>query len=208
MKQILRLLIPSFLILGLLCMAPTKSDAHTAQEELAREVLRFHILANSDSKEDQANKLLVRDAIMQEVSAYIKDCNSKAEVMEVLQPHLHDLAATAEKVLIQLGNPAQVSVSLENIFFPTKDYAGLTFPCGYYDALRVEIGAAQGHNWWCVMFPKLCFADLYFGYVPEASVDQLESCLTPTTYETLITGKSTEAKPNIIFRFRLFSWWN
>lgn len=206
MKFFSNYLLPGFLILGLLCVSPVTEEPPSVQEDLANQVLRFHVLANSDSDIDQSNKLLVRDAVMQEVSSYIKDCQTKTEVIAALEPHLETLADTAQRVLLEQGAQNTVSVKLENTFFPTKTYAGLTFPCGYYDALRIEIGAAQGHNWWCVMFPRLCFADLYWGYIPEESVNELSENLAPTTYESLITGKNTEAKPNIVFRFRFLEW--
>src|SRR5699024_1387470 len=128
----------------------------SVQEDLREQVLRFHVRANSDSAEDQREKLMVRDAVIDYVSPYMEQAETKEEAVEILKEKKEEIRRTADGVLERQGNPRKVEVYFTTESFPEREYDGYTFPAGVYDAVRVDLGEAGGHNWWCVMFPDLC----------------------------------------------------
>ncbi len=128
----------------------------SVQEDLREQVLRFHVRANSDSAEDQREKLMVRDAVIDYVSPYMEQAETKEEAAEILKEKKEEIRRIAAGVLERQGNPRKVEVSFTTESFPEREYGGYTFPAGIYDAVRVDLGEAGGHNWWCVMFPDLC----------------------------------------------------
>ena len=117
----------------------------------------------------------------------------------MLSGHLEEIRILSEKVLRDNGCSEPVAVSISNCYFPVKTYGDLTFPSGRYDALRIQIGNAQGKNWWCVLYPPLCFTDLTRGVVPADSKEQLKDVLTDEEYRSLQSGQ-----PQI--RFKLLDW--
>ncbi|MCL2433770.1 MAG: stage II sporulation protein R [Clostridia bacterium] len=125
-------------------------------------VLRLHILAASDSLDDQRRKLLVRDALLCEYGADLEACENVAEAQLSLTLLAADMAKTAEQVLEADGLWQPVTVEQTYEAFPTRDYGGKRYPAGMYHAVRVRIGAAEGRNWWCVMYPPLCTAGYSF----------------------------------------------
>lgn len=131
----------SLLTAILVCSFPIR-----AQEQLAGKLVRLHVLANSDSEEDQALKLQVRDAVLQA---------SKGE-SEITDALLEKLRKAAQKTVYRSGKTQQVYVSRELCYFDTRVYEDFSLPAGYYDAVRVVIGKGEGHNWWCVIYPPLC----------------------------------------------------
>jgi len=126
------------------------------QAELAGRMVRLHVIANSDTEEDQALKLLVRDAVLAEASAYLEGAEDAQQASAILTEHLGDLAEVGQSVVAGKGYDYSVSASVETTHFPTKTYEGFALPAGAYQALRVVIGAGEGQNWWCVVFPSLC----------------------------------------------------
>ena len=132
-----------------------------AQAALADRMIRLHVVANSDSAADQAIKLEVRDAVLARAEALIPEEAGLEEVQSVLSGHLEELALAGADALAQAGCGEPVTVSLEeDCWFPTRDYADFSLPAGRYTALRVVIGAGEGHNWWCVVFPPLCLGSV------------------------------------------------
>ena len=125
-------------------------------ETVQEEVLRLHILANSDSEEDQKLKLKVRDRLLAESECWFSDTEEKSTAEENLQAHLAEIAAIAEEEIRENGYAYPVTVRLCRSDFSTREYEGFTMPAGEYDALRILIGEGEGQNWWCVMFPPLC----------------------------------------------------
>lgn len=125
-------------------------------EDVRADTLRLHILANSDSEADQADKLAVRDAILAAEAGTFRLAESKQDAMAIAEAALPAIQHIAEQTLRARGSDAAVTARLENLYFATKDYGEFTLPAGRYDAVRVEIGAHQGKNWFCVMFPPLC----------------------------------------------------
>ena len=144
------------LLIGVALAALLGARLDGAQAALADQVIRLHVLANSDSAEDQALKLQVRDRILAEAETYLTPGITRDETEELLRAHLYDLAAAGAEVVGAAGYDYPVTASLEKCWFPTKEYDGFALPAGEYTALRVVIGAGEGQNWWCVAFPPLC----------------------------------------------------
>lgn len=126
------------------------------QANLAGRMVRLHVIANSDSQEDQDLKLQVRDAVLTQASAYLAGVEDAQQAARVLESHLTELAQAGQEVVTAQGYDYAVTATVDVSHFPTKYYEGFALPAGNYRALRVSIGAAEGHNWWCVVFPTLC----------------------------------------------------
>ena len=166
---------------------------------ISSSVFRLHVIANSDSCEDQNLKFIVRDKILDYMNSLVDtNISSKDEVIKIVSENLENFNTIAQNTIYENGYNYDVSVEIGNFAFPTKSYGDISLPAGYYDALRVSIGEAKGKNWWCVMFPPLCFVDVSSGVVPEDSKETLEECLSDEEYE-LISGSSTEFE--VKFRF-------
>ena len=119
--------------------------------------LRLHIRANSNSAADQAVKYKVKDGLAPLIAAAVKDCKTKQEAQNALQNRTGELSRAALEILRQNDFDYTASASLCNEFFPARDYDGLTLDSGYYDALIIRLGSGSGDNWWCVVYPQLCF---------------------------------------------------
>lgn len=128
------------------------------EEKIYESVVRLHVLANSDSEEDQALKLKVRDAILAYTSPKVIDSKSREEAIEILQGELENIKKIAENTVKEQGYFYSVEVTLTLEDYPTRNYESMSFPSGEYVSLRVLIGEAEGQNWWCVLFPPLCLS--------------------------------------------------
>ena len=195
MKKYLFLLIVSVLFL----LLSAYSYVNAVSNNLADSVFRLHVIANSDSKEDQELKYKVRDSLIEYMNTLTNEMNSKEEVIEIAKSHLEDFKEIAQNVVKENGYNYDVNVEIGNFSFPTKTYGDISFPAGFYDALKVEIGKAEGQNWWCVMFPPLCFVDVTSGVVPEESKENLEENLGDEEYE-LISDTQNSSILNIKFK--------
>lgn len=178
------------------------SYAQSVSIDIANSVFRLHVIANSDTKEDQNLKYKVRDNLLKFMNNICKNCNTKEEVINIAKKHENDFKNIAIQTIKQNGYDYNVKINIGNFEFPTKQYGDISLPAGFYDALRVEIGEAKGQNWWCVMFPPLCFVDVTSGIVPEESKNQLESSLSEEEF-ALVSDKST---PTIKFKFKLLEF--
>lgn len=172
----------------------TERSAAACQASIANKILRLHVLANSDSPEDQALKLTVRDGILAYMDANAPEFDNVHEAKSWTSLHMEDLQKTAEKILLSQGCNDAVSLELTTCYFPVKTYGDLTFPAGDYEALRVKIGQAKGQNWWCVMYPPLCFTDATCCEFPQESREILERQLTETEYLSLRKGTLENTK--------------
>lgn len=144
------------LMFGLLAAVVAGSWLGQEQRELADSVIRFHVIANSDSQEDQALKLRVRDEVLAQTERFYPEHATLSEARSALEEHLDDLAQAGQAVVNETGYDYQVTAELTNCWFPTKEYEGFALPAGNYNALRIVIGEGKGQNWWCVAFPPLC----------------------------------------------------
>ncbi len=163
-------------------------------------VFRLHVIANSDSDEDQALKLKVRDSLLEYMNSLCSSTSSKEEAMRIANEHIDDFTKIAQDVIAQNGYNYSVDVSVGSCAFPTKEYGDVSLPAGTYDALRVKIGSASGHNWWCVMFPPLCFVDVSSGIVPDESKEILHDTMSDEEYD-LVTSSDSDSE--LTFKFKL-----
>ena len=137
-------------------MGDVQRKERAVQEHLAEEVLRFHVLANSDSRTDQAVKMEVRDAVLSYLKEVLPEELDVKETTRWMRGHTEEIRQVAEQKMADLQMQQTVSVAVTTCYFPDRTYGDVTFPAGNYKTLRIELGDAAGHNWWCVMFPPLC----------------------------------------------------
>ena len=180
------------------------SYAQNISTDIANSVFRLHVIANSDSKEDQDLKYKVRDSLISYMNELCGNCKSKEEAINLVTKHKEEFKKIADDTIKNNGYSYDVKISVGNFEFPTKNYGDISLPAGFYDALRVEIGNAKGQNWWCVMFPPLCFVDISSGVVPDESKEQLEDTLSEEEYALV----SEEDEPQFKFKFKILEFFN
>lgn len=168
------------------------SYVHAVSYNLADNIFRLHVIANSNSQEDQSLKYQVRDEIIEHVRSIGQNAHSKQELVQLI--NTDDLQNFAQNVVYALGYSYPVQVEIGNFPFPSKTYGDITLPSGFYDAIRVKIGKAEGKNWWCVMFPPLCFVDVSSGIVPDDSKENLKNHLDQEEYALISNQNSDELK--------------
>ena len=173
------------------------SYTNAVSNDISHNVFRLHVIANSNSQEDQELKYKVRDALLTYMHSLSETASSKEEAVQIATQHQDDFTKIAQKVIEENGYPYQVKIEIGNFSFPTKTYGDIALPAGFYDALRVEIGTASGKNWWCVMFPSLCFVDVTNGVVPEESKENLQENLQEEDYQLI---SSNELKYKVKFK--------
>ncbi len=169
---------------------------------LSNNVFRLHIIANSDSIEDQNLKYIIRDNLIKYMNTLCENCSSKEEVICIVKNNLQDFKNIAEQVIKENGYNYSAQVEIGNFEFPTKTYGDISLPTGYYDALRVKIGQSSGKNWWCVMFPPLCFINPSTGIVTDESKQVLKQNLSNEEY--LIISNSD--KNEYSFKFKIIEF--
>lgn len=186
MKRLVRSMITGLIFTLVFTLVPFEGECR----EISNNVFRVHILANSDSAEDQNLKLQVRDALIQRAEPLLDGVESKDEAIKIISENLELLQSTASEVIYSQGFDYPVKLSVTNMYFTTRYYGDVTMPGGFYDALRVEIGRAEGKNWWCVMYPSLC---LY----SDNSSSSMKEGLSERQYDIVTEGE------NYVFRFKI-----
>lgn len=153
------------------------------QADLAKEVFRFHVLANSDSKEDQALKMQVKEAVLAYMKQELPESDNVETTKKWARANADEIVQLAGQVIEEEGYSYSVTAEVTTCEFPEKTYGDITFPSGEYEALRIEIGEAKGQNWWCVLYPNLCFMDAVHAVVPEQGKKDLQKVLEEDTYK-------------------------
>ena len=180
-----------------------RENSGEVQKELAESILRFHVLANSDSQEDQNLKLKVKEQVIAYLEPYLQEEQlSLEESKRIVENHKEEVIALAENVIKENGYQYEVTAELTRDFFPVKSYGDVTLPAGEYEAFRIQIGEAQGKNWWCILYPPLCFVDATYGYVPEDSKKMLKNIMDEECYKVITEGGC--AKGEVEVRFKLW----
>lgn len=156
--------------------------------DLSQNMVRLHVIANSDAEEDQALKLLVRDRILKVGKNIFDSSQSSEETLESLNQNYETLLSAARDEIKKAGFDYDVKIETGSFFFPAKSYENISLPAGNYEAVRVILGEGSGKNWWCVMFPPLCFVDSSVGTADKETSEILRSRLREDEY-SLITGK-------------------
>lgn len=168
------------------------------QSQLADKMVRLHVLANSDSDEDQALKLQVRDAVLKTAEPLLAQAGQVDNATGILENNLEQLTAVAQETIYREGWDYLVSVQLEETWFPTREYDSFALPAGSYQALRVVIGEGNGHNWWCVVFPPLCLASA------SETVSQTAQDAGMTDQEVALIAEEDE---KYVIKFKAIELW-
>lgn len=196
------LFLPFLLLFLLFSMGSLQKDREALASRIAPSILRFHILANSDSKSDQAVKLEVRSFLLDYIRSRLPDdADSKEAVTGWLFTHKYGLESAASQFLKQKQAPYTARLSFERTWFPTRVYDNLVIPCGTYDAFRIILGDGKGHNWWCVLYPRFCFLDEVCKEIPEESRKELQTKLNQGDYPLL-----EDHRPELKLRFFFFPY--
>lgn len=190
-----------FALIFLSFCTATRAYSDKIQNGIAEKIVRFHVLANSDTEADQNLKLSVRDAILKELGTELKQYTNKKETIMFLKNNFKRIETIALQEIKQQGYHYDVKVSLEKTDFPLKKYGKLSFPAGVYDALRVEIGKGKGQNWWCVVYPPLCYVDVACSEVTEESKTCLQESLTEEEFSVI------DGTEGVNVKFKIVEWW-
>lgn len=165
-------------------------------------IIRFHVRANSDSAEDQELKVAVKEDVVTMLKPMLERCDSVEQSRNVIVSNLQNIYTTAVNTIVEQGYDYGVKVYVTEEEFPAKTYGDLTFPEGNYQALRIDLGEAKGHNWWCVMYPPLCFIDESTAVVSQDGKELLKKNLTDEEYRQLFANPEVEVKP----ASKLYEW--
>ena len=199
-------MLKKYIVISILCIALITGyllSGIVMQKSIAKKVVRLHIIPNSNSTFDQNLKLQVRDKIVEYLSPKLLNSNSIQESKTIIANNLEKIKEISQQITSQYSNYA-INVSLGESKFPTKAYDNYSFPAGTYDALKITIGEGAGNNWWCVMFPPLCFTNSSVGAFSNESQSILENSLSK---EELNIIKNSN-QPNIQIKFKLLELWN
>lgn len=191
MKKLFTSILIALTVVSLYSFLPFEKECRNISDE----VLRIHILADSDNEADQQLKLKVRDEILKFTDGLYSDVKSKEEAIKVTNKHIDEIIATAENTLKENGCQKDVKAEILDMNFNTRNYEDITMPSGNYTALRVTIGSGEGKNWWCVMYPSLC---LY----TASDAKSLEDELTDKQYEVITQ------KPKYEFKFKILEYFD
>ncbi len=189
------------LMAALLFLAQVQTQREGLAERLSPSILRFHILANSDSENDQQIKLEIRSLVLDylEKAMNPQTASDKDAVIAYLKENRPNIEQMIDNQLAKKGFDYSSRLELTSCYFPTRVYDNLVIPCGTYDAARIMLGKGEGHNWWCVLYPRFCFVDAACSAVPEQSRNLLQDKLSQDDYLAL-----KDSRPDIQIRFFLF----
>lgn len=172
------------------------------QPQIASKILRFHVLANSDSEEDQNVKKQVRDAVGEYMEPKLADSRNLEQTENIINVHMDEIVEVAENTLKEHGYDYGASVRLANVEFPEKTYGEYTFPAGEYEALQITLGQGSGHNWWCVLYPNMCFRGSVYEVVEDDAKEALQEVLTPEEYQDVFQPGRFQIRFKILEYFR------
>lgn len=177
-----------------------KIDACTY--DYREKLIRFHVIANSDSEDDQELKLKVRDAVIAYLEPKLEKSSSIEESEEIIKGEYKNLEEISKNIIDENGYTYNVAIGLKYSNFPAKQYSSVVLPAGEYKALKIVIGEGKGKNWWCVMFPPLCFVDKENGIIDEKTDKKLQEILSPEEYDLIMAKDKSEVK-DLKFKFKI-----
>jgi stage II sporulation protein R len=201
-SKILKICCACFAAVLLIGLIQLNSYTKDISNGLADNLIRLHVIANSDSPEDQELKRDVRDAVLSYVRGEVKDSSDIEQTRGIILNSMEEITSVAQKAIYDKGKDYEVKTILGSHPFPTKAYGDIYLPAGNYQALRVVIGNGEGANWWCVLFPPLCFVDVTHGTVPETVKDDLKKVLSEEEYN-IITSSEDESDIPIKIKFKI-----
>jgi len=177
-------------------------DVYKNRESYKEDLVRFHVIANSDSPIDQALKLKVRDRVLKEM--YTKfDARDISEAKSIIKDNLTYIEKIANDEVKKHGFNYPVKAVLGKSTFPTKSYGSIALPAGTYNALKVVIGSGQGKNWWCVLFPPLCFIDVKHGLTDQKTQQELKQVMTEDEFNMISAAAANEGELPIKLKFKV-----
>jgi len=201
MKNLKKYLFIFFLLL-LYTTICAVSYVNAVSNSISNEIFRLHVIANSDSDEDQSLKYIVRDNVLKYVNSL--KFSTKQDLVNYLENNLEVIKEIAMDTVLENGFEYDVNVEIGHFDFPTKEYGDISFPAGDYDALRIKLGNSIGKNWWCVMFPPLCFVDMSTGVVPDSSKDTMKENIPEEEFALI----SDASNPQLNFKFKIVEFFN
>lgn len=179
----------------------TEASTQLYQKDIAHNIIRFHVIANSDSDIDQALKLKVKDAVVEAMRPKLAKAQSKEEAEQILEKNKENVEQLADEIMQEEGYSYKSHAELGITTFPIKQYGDLTFPAGEYKAFRILIGNAKGKNWWCVMFPTLCYVDETYDVITDENKEKFKEILTEEEYESI-----SEQEGQFFYKSKLAEW--
>lgn len=200
----LMLSLSCFLFALLLTMIWIRQRDENLASRVSPEILRFHVLANSNSNDDQQLKLEVKSLLIDTIWQQLPADAGKQETCDFIEEHRADLEDAAEAYMKKAGYDYPVKLELAASYFPTKAYGDVVFPSGTYDAAKVTIGDGRGRNWWCVLYPQLCFVNASYGVMPDSSKEELHRLLPEDDYEGLLSDSAARAQMKVSFKLLEF----
>lgn len=171
------------------------------QEGIAGKIFRLHVVANSDKKEDQELKMDVKKTVVDYLSQNLGAEADLEETREYVLGNLSEIEQAALRTIKEQGKSYPVSAAVEKTYFPDKTYGDCTFPAGEYEALNIRIGKGKGKNWWCVLYPSLCFIDDTWGVVSREKKEELQEVLTKEEFRTILEDPEEKKKVRIGFKW-------
>lgn len=202
MKKITKYIMVGVITAAVIISGGLYGKRYQMQQQLAEKVIRFHVLANSNQQVDQELKLLVRDAIGTYMQKQMQTVENKEECREKIMEWIPEVEQIAGEVVLEEGFSYPVKAELTECSFPVKTYGDYTFPAGTYEALKVTIGEGKGKNWWCVMYPNMCFENSMYEVVDEKSQKALREVLDEEEYQTVLNSGKYQVKLWILEYFR------
>jgi len=194
-SNILKIAIAVLLLTVLAAWLISNTYAENVNAGLSQNLVRLHVIANSDSAADQALKLKVRDAIIEFMKNELASSKNIDETRAVINNDLKKIEEISNEVIRKNNSSYSVKATMGKYDFPTKTYGDIALPAGEYQALRVVIGNGTGANWWCVLFPPLCFVDATHGAIPESVKQELKSSLSTEEYKIITSSENKEDIP-------------
>lgn len=175
--------------------------------DIADGIIRFHVVANSDSADDQRLKSHIKDAVIGYMEPLLKESKSIEETRTLINENMNNIKNLAEDMVEDYGRDYSINIMLDEANFPTKQYGDVVLPAGRYEACRIIIGEGEGENWWCVMFPPLCYLDAATGVVPIEGKEELKEVLNEEQYE-IITNHKAEYEVRFKILDTIGAWLN
>lgn len=197
-KQYLKSIV--FGVAAILAISLNNAKAQQIQQGIAEQVIRFHVIANSNSEEDQNLKIKLKDYIAGYMQEVLKDSTSIKETREIINQNLPQIQKKAEEFVKSQGYSYEIQAKLANCHFPEKIYGDCSFPAGDYEALEIIIGSGEGRNWWCVVYPSLCFVDGTYAEVSEETKEELKDALTEEEYAEITNQSNKDVEVKYTFK--------
>lgn len=180
----------------------SNNKCSTIQKNIASKIIRLHVIGNSNSEYDQNLKFCIKNAVVKELKPMLNNVNNIDSARNIIHKNLPYINQIAKKELLRQQSSYSVNTSMSTRFFPIKQYGDMTLPEGNYEALCLELGSAKGRNWWCVLYPSLCFIDCTYSVLPSESKEKLHNTLTSDEYNYIMQDDTTTIKyQSAIFNF-------